>query len=115
MSTKYKTKPKKITDNNLCLKCPIRGRCCYYHTFINGYQVETDEKCMFLKDNGICSIYNERERNPHCLSIEEMKKQGTLLPQCLYIKDDQEYLKRTDRRIPREAIKVILSLMEVQG
>lgn len=105
MTSKYKIKEKKITDNNLCLKCSIRGRCCYFHTFINGHQVETDEKCEFLKDNGLCAIYSERKRNPYCLSIEQMIEKGTLLSDCLYIKNDDSYHKRKDRRIPREAIK----------
>lgn len=110
--TKYKPKEKKVTDENLCLKCPIRGRCCFQATVICGYQVEIDFACSFLKENGLCSIYKERKRNPDCLSIEEMIEQGTLLPDCLYIKDDEEYLKRSDRRIPRELIGMMMQLAD---
>ncbi|MFX1236325.1 MAG: hypothetical protein ACFFAS_20340 [Promethearchaeota archaeon] len=110
--TKYQPKQKKISDDNICLRCPIRGRCCHFHTYINGFQVETDEACSFLKDNGLCSIYKERRKNPYCLSIEEMKKQGTLLPECLYIKNDSKYLNRTDRRIPRESIIISIEKKE---
>ena len=95
-------------SDNLCLKCLIRGRCCYYHIFINGFQIEIDEHCEYLKENGLCSIYKERHRNPYCLSIEQMKMQGTLLSNCLYIKDDKEYLKRKDRRIARERIEILV-------
>lgn len=89
-------------NDNVCLKCCIRGRCCYFHTFINGFQVETDEKCVFLNDKGLCSIYRERKRNPACLSVEEMINQGTLFPQCAYVKGNVDYRNRTDRRIPKE-------------
>jgi len=67
-----------------------------------GYQLEIESHCVFVKDNGLCSIYKERSRVPICLSVEEMIKKGAVLEECLYVKDNPEYLKRKDRRVSKE-------------
>ena len=67
---------------------------------VKGKHVKTDEKCIFLMDNGLCSVFDDRfNANPDCLKIEEMIEQGTVPPWCLHVKDDPEYQARDDLRL----------------
>lgn len=91
---------------NLCNKCPtpIRGRCCYFSTnIIDNNQVHwklslSKHPCKYLNTKtGRCKVYKKRlEMNPNCLTIKEMILMGTVLKECLYVKENQDYQRRND-------------------
>ena len=97
-----------ITDKeiNLCNKCPtsIRGKCCYVSFRIidndQSHQIISLSKhpCKYLNTKtGRYKVYKKRhEINPNCLTIKEMILCGTILKECLYVKNNQEYQKRKD-------------------
>lgn len=96
-------KAKRKEEKNLCIDCPsdIRGLCCYFSVLIKGVQMVCDDYCKFLNiETGRCSVYRERfQKNRHCLTLEEMKKHGTLPRKCLYVQNDVEYQARKDLRL----------------
>lgn len=103
---KEKIEELKIPKENLCNQCPtsIRGKCCYFlFWIIDNNQIHrivplTKHPCKYLNTKtGRCKIYKKRhEINPNCLTIKEMIISGTIPKQCLYVKDNKEYQKRTD-------------------
>jgi uncharacterized cysteine cluster protein YcgN (CxxCxxCC family) len=85
---------------NLCIKCPTPGICCYFDVVANEKRICIDNACAFLDDKTRkCVIYKQRYKNPHCLTIEQMIKGGTVPKWCLYVKDNPEYQARIDTRI----------------
>lgn len=74
----------------LCLECPVRGRCCYLSEMIHGYNVIIDfQPCKHLnKDTGLCKIYKGRSSVPHCSNGRSKFYRGNLPKECLYLKDN---------------------------
>lgn len=96
----------KQNNKNLCNECPphIRGKCCHKSFIVGPYRIrETKPHCPYLSEKtGRCTVYNKRfEKNPNCLTLEEMYKLGTAPRDCPYVKDDQDYQSRED--IPFES------------
>jgi uncharacterized cysteine cluster protein YcgN (CxxCxxCC family) len=90
----------KAKNTNLCIDCPNPGVCCYFAAMVHGKQVKTDHPCPYLDtEAGECTIYNQRRRNPECLGLDEMIKEGTVPKWCPYVKDDPAYQARTDTRL----------------
>ena len=76
-----------MTDINYCNQCPtkIRGMCCYY-SFFDGEENFILFPCEHLsKKTRRCKVYKNRFiKNPGCLSVEEMLKQGAIPEECAY-------------------------------
>jgi len=85
-----------MDDENLCLKCPVRGACCYLSIPLEGFNVILSEKpCEHLNtETGLCKVYNKRNEVPHCKTDEGVHGCGSLPKGCLLVKDiDDEFLK----------------------
>ena len=94
-------------QDNLCLKCRVRGICCFEEAVIKGIRVITEHPCKFLTKKGKCKVYRNRyQRRKDCLPIEKMIEFGTVPIECLYVKDKEYYSKRKDRRYYHFKIKV---------
>jgi len=104
-------KPKK-DRKNLCIYCPpeIRGWCCHHEGLVKGFRIVGDDHCEFLDEQtGKCTVYQTRfEKNHDCLTIEEMKKLGTLPRKCPYVQFDSAYQARTDLRLYFNEFEIIL-------
>jgi uncharacterized cysteine cluster protein YcgN (CxxCxxCC family) len=75
---------------NLCLECPVRGKCCYHKVIINNVlYILLKCPCSFLDtETGLCKVYEHRfEENPNCLSVERSLELNSLPQRCLYLKD----------------------------
>ena len=72
-----------------CLRCKVRGDCCYVNMPIEGYNLILDNvHCPELDiETGLCTCYNERHKHPWCLDDSEMFEKGCLPKDCEYLKD----------------------------
>ena len=50
-------------EENLCLKCPVRGECCYLSGMIDGFNIIFDfQPCKHLNiKTGLCNVYDNRD------------------------------------------------------
>lgn len=79
---------KKKKRKNLCLNCPVRGKCCYYSTLIEGYNIILENQpCSFLDTKtGLCKDYKNRKKNfKFCLDSEKGIGKGAFPKECLYL------------------------------
>jgi Zn ribbon nucleic-acid-binding protein len=62
----------------------------------------TKEHCIYLNEKtGRCTVYKNRfEKNPNCLTLQQMYRMGSMPRECPYVKDDPVYQTRDD--IPYE-------------
>jgi uncharacterized cysteine cluster protein YcgN (CxxCxxCC family) len=91
----------KMTDDDICLACPVRGVCCYFEDYVKGVRIATNKPCEYLDTKtGLCSIYSERHKKHRgkCLSVKAMLHQSTVPIMCLYIVDKEAYRKKKNRR-----------------
>jgi len=72
-----------------CLKCEVRGDCCYVNVPIEGYNIILDNvRCPHLdQETGLCTTYETRHTNSWCLDDSEMFEKGCLPKGCEYLKD----------------------------
>ena len=100
-----------VKRKNFCSLCPpdVRGLCCYESVFVKGVQIVVDHHCEFFDDEARkCTVFKERfERAPWCLTVEEMKKLGTLPRKCPYVQFDQAYQARTDLRLYFDEFEIV--------
>lgn len=91
--------------SNKCLKCKVRGDCCYVNIEIEGYNIILDNvHCPYLNiDTGLCTVYEERHQYPWCLDDGEMFEKGCLPSECEYLKDKHTEMK------PKIRLGVILN------
>lgn len=108
-------KTKESLPDNLCDKCEVKGMCCSFTVF--------DEKtdtvvylpniaCQFLdEDTGGCTVYENRyEKNPYCLSMQDLAKQGGCPPGCLYA-DKLDFKFPKSRIADKDEEEAIIHLM----
>ena len=72
-----------------CLKCTVRGDCCYVNVPIEGYNIILDNvHCPHLNvKTGLCMTYENRHINPWCLDDSEMFEKGCLPKGCEYLEE----------------------------
>jgi len=77
-------------EQNLCLKCPVRGKCCYHSILIEGFNVILDNfPCFYLNTNtNECRIYDKRNRFKSCSPIN--LNEGSVPKECLYLNGKKE-------------------------
>ncbi len=73
-----------------CLKCPVRGACCYLSIPLEGFNVILSNKpCKYLDTKtGLCNTYEERNKVAYCKQGEDGFGCGGLPRGCLLAKDD---------------------------
>ncbi len=75
-------------QEELCTRC---GLCCHFKAWASDGTVviiHPTQACPFLGDDNLCTVYEERfEKNPYCMSREEMTTRDYSLPDsCPYCK-----------------------------
>lgn len=72
-----------------CLRCKVRGDCCYVNVEIEGYNIILENVyCPMLDiDTGLCKDYPNRLENPWCMRNPEMFEKGCLPRECEYLKE----------------------------
>jgi uncharacterized cysteine cluster protein YcgN (CxxCxxCC family) len=90
-----------MADDDICLKCSVRGACCYIEDYVNGVRIATTVPCKYLNQKtGLCTVYSERHKKHRgkCLSIKAMLHQATVPVACLYVIDKEKYQAKKNRR-----------------
>jgi uncharacterized cysteine cluster protein YcgN (CxxCxxCC family) len=80
-----------MTEENLCMKCPVRGACCYLSIDLEGFNVILSEKpCEHLDaKTGLCTTYEDRLKVPWCKEGEAIHGCGGLPKGCLLAKEGE--------------------------
>jgi len=77
-----------MNKENLCLKCPVQGRCCYHSIMIEGYNIILDHQPCELLDieTKLCKNFEKRkEIFDYCKDTFESNT-GAFPKECLYLK-----------------------------
>ena len=75
-----------------CLRCKVRGDCCYVNVPIEGFNIILDNvHCPHLDtETGLCTTYDTRHQYTWCLDDSEMFEKGCLPEACEYLKEYSE-------------------------
>jgi uncharacterized cysteine cluster protein YcgN (CxxCxxCC family) len=76
-----------IDNENLCIKCKVRGKCCYINVPIEGHNILLDNvPCPHLNiETGLCKDYDNRHKYHWCLTAENIYEHGGLPKGCSYL------------------------------
>lgn len=96
----YSKNAHETLKENLCLSCSdqIRGNCCHFSVCVGEEKrfniLLEKHSCKYLdSETRWCIIYKDRlKKNPNvCHSIEYAIKNKSLVKNCLYVKNNEEY------------------------
>jgi len=79
-----------MNKGNLCLKCSVQGRCCFYSVLIEGYNIILDfQPCEFLDlETKLCKNFDERkEIFEYCKDTTDSNS-GAFPKECLFLKEN---------------------------
>lgn len=101
-----------MPKNNLCLKCPVRGKCCYCATIIEGYNIIlSNYPCEYLDlETGLCIVYeNRKEYIPSCIDTTDNYGKWGYPKECLYIEvvhHPKMWLSEVKDKLSKKGLKI---------
>jgi uncharacterized cysteine cluster protein YcgN (CxxCxxCC family) len=92
---------------NLCLECPVRGKCCYLSISLGDFNIILDfQPCTHLDTNtGLCKDYEKSYNVSWCNHGTNIFNKGALPEGCLYLK---KYPNKDQKRKPKVNIRDVI-------